>query len=194
MTERPTLRSDSARTRDRLLDAAGDLLSEKGPAFSLPDLARASGVATATVYRHFDDIHEVHREYYYRLIDQLVDGIEAVGGSGPDRFGQVNDRWVTLVLRWGRGTTHIRSPEGFLQRVRAGDPPTSALNRCLAPIVEDLIAGGTIQRQDADYAVLLWITIFDERVIIDLRSALGWSAERITTTLSTSLLAAWRGR
>jgi AcrR family transcriptional regulator len=72
MENKTRLRRDTARTRDRLLDAAGELLAEHGTGFSLPDLARASGVGTATVYRHFDDVRDVHREFYYRLVAQLV--------------------------------------------------------------------------------------------------------------------------
>ena len=48
-------RRDARRTRDRLLDAAGELLEASGPHFTLPDLARYAGVGTATVYRHFVD-------------------------------------------------------------------------------------------------------------------------------------------
>jgi AcrR family transcriptional regulator len=191
MRERTRLRSDTAWTRERLLDAAGELLAERGTAFSLPDLARASGVATATVYRHFRDTHDVHREYYYRLVDQLTEAIEAVPAHGRERFEEIGRRWVKLVARWGRGATHIRSPEGFLERVRAGDPPTSALHSCLSPVVEELVADAVIPPQDTDYAVLVWITVFDERVVVDLHAALGWPAERIAAALNASVLASW---
>lgn len=186
-----TLRRDTARTRDRLLDAAGELLAERGLGFSLPDLARASGVATATVYRHFGDVRDVHREFYYRLIDQLVTELRAVPGDGPGKFTEICARWVDLTLRWGRAATRIRSPEGFLERVHAGDPPTSALHAALAPVVAELTKAGDIPQQDTDYAILLWTTLFDERVIVDL-SALGWPPARITQALAASVLAAWQ--
>jgi hypothetical protein len=76
--------------------------------------------------------------------------------------------------------------------VRAGDPPTSALHAALAPVVDELVADGVIPKQDTDYAVLLWITLFDERVIVDLGTGLGWPPGRIAGALSASLLAAWR--
>ena len=80
---------------------------------------------------------------------------------------------------------------GFLERVAAGDPPTSALHAKLAPVVEELVVAGVIPRRDPDYAVLLWITVFDERVIVDLAETLAWRAERIARTLTASLMAAW---
>ncbi|HVV12158.1 TetR/AcrR family transcriptional regulator [Amycolatopsis sp.] len=186
-----TLRRDTARTRDRLLDAAGILLAERGPGFSLPDLARASGVATATVYRHFEDVRDVHHEFYYRLVDELVAELTAVPGNGTGRFTEICARWVNLALQWGRAATRIRSSEGFLERVRADDPPTSALHAALAPVVGELAKAGEIPPQDTDYAVLVWITLFDERVIVDL-AALGWPASRISHALSGSVLAAWQ--
>jgi AcrR family transcriptional regulator len=192
MGNRTELRRDTARTRDRLLDAAGDLLAARGPGFSLPDLARASGVATATVYRHFADVRDVHREFYVRLIEELVAELGAIStrSRGIARLEQVGERWVSLALHWGRAATRIRSAEGFLERVRAQDPPTAALYRALAPVVEDLVAEGVLPEQDLDYAVLLWITVFDERVIVDLASSLGWTSSRIARSLTGSLLGA----
>jgi len=191
MENRMRLRRDTARTRDRLLDAAGELLAERGTGFSLPDLARASGVATATVYRHFEDVRDVHGAFYHRLIDGLVAELNAIDSRGAERFAAIGERWVDLAIHWGRAATRIRSSEGFLQRVADGDPQTSALYAALAPVVEELVHDGTVPEQDLDYAVLLWITVFDERVIVDL-AGLDWPPRRISTTLSASLLAAWR--
>lgn len=187
------LRRDTARTRDKLLDSAGELLAEKGVGFSLPDLARASGVATATVYRHFEHVRDLHRAFYYRLIDELVAELTAVPGRGMPRFDKLGQRWVDLAIHWGRAATRIRGSEGFLERVRAGDPPTSALYAALSPVIEELVEDGAIPEQDIDYAVLLWITVFDERVIVDL-AELGWPPRRVSRALSASLHAAWQAR
>ncbi|HET6504225.1 MAG TPA: helix-turn-helix domain-containing protein [Amycolatopsis sp.] len=191
MESHTRLRRDTARTRDRLLDAAGELLAERGVGFSLPDLARASGVATATVYRHFEDVGDVHREFYYRLIDELVTELTAIPSRATTRFEHIGDRWVDLAIHWGRAATRIRSSDGFLERVTADDPPTSALYAALAPVIEELVADKVIPAQNTRYAVLLWITIFDERVIVDL-AGLDWPPRRISRSLSASLLAAWQ--
>jgi AcrR family transcriptional regulator len=193
MTQRPAgLRKDGAETRQRLLDTAALLLAERGTAFTLPDLARAAGVASATVYRHFTDVQDVHREFYYRLTDELVDHLGKISAraKGRRRFDAICDRWAACAVLWGRAATHIRSSEGFLERVRRADPPTSALFEALEPTVADLIADGVIPAQDTRYAVLMWITVFDERVVVDLSETLHWPAKRIAKTLSASLLGA----
>jgi AcrR family transcriptional regulator len=186
------MRRDAAATRERLLDAAGLLLSERGTAFTLPDLARASGVATATVYRHFSDVHDVHHEFYYRLIDELVADLARIStrARGLRRFDAICDRWAALASQWGRAATHIRSAEGFLARAHRGDPPTSALLRALTPAVEELVEDKVIPEQDVEYAVLLWVTVFDERVIVDLSTSLRWPTKRIARALSQAVLGA----
>jgi AcrR family transcriptional regulator len=50
---RPPLRADARRNRDRLLAAARDTFREGGRAVQLADVARAAGVGVGTVYRHF---------------------------------------------------------------------------------------------------------------------------------------------
>jgi AcrR family transcriptional regulator len=185
------LRRDTARTRDRLIAAAGELLAARGPTFSLPDLARAAGVATATAYRHFGDVHEAFGEFYLKLADELVTELAAVPAAvrGLDRFERMGLRWVELAAGWGRAATQMRSPAGFLERVRAGEPMTSALHGVLAPVVRELVADGVCPEQDVDYAVLVWVTLFDERVVVDLL-ALGRGPVEVAADLRRSVLGA----
>ncbi|MFR9807126.1 TetR/AcrR family transcriptional regulator [Pseudonocardia sp. RS010] len=185
------LRRDTARTRDRLVAAAGVLLAERGPTFSLPELARAAGVATATAYRHFADVHEAFGEFYLRLAEELASELAAVPPEvrGLDRFERMGSRWVALAAGWGRAATQMRSPAGFLERVRAQDPVTSALHAVLAPVVRELVGDGVCPEQDVDYAVLVWVTLFDERVVVDLL-ALGWSPGEVAAHLERSVLGA----
>ncbi|MFF1648015.1 TetR/AcrR family transcriptional regulator [Streptomyces sp. NPDC058240] len=62
MAYRPTARTEATRIahRDRLLDAARQLLAEGGyPAASISALARRAGVATGSVYNHFASKQEL---------------------------------------------------------------------------------------------------------------------------------------
>ncbi|MFF1257558.1 TetR/AcrR family transcriptional regulator [Streptomyces sp. NPDC058321] len=187
----PRLRRDTARTRDKLIAAAATLLAEQGPAFSLPDLARVAGISTATVYRHFNDVHEVFRAFQQRLADELVVEFSAVPATvrGRGRFEEVCRRWTKLAAGWGRAVIHIRNPIGFLTQVHLGEPVTSALYDVLAPVVSELVEDGVCPGTDLDYAVLVWVTLFDERAITDLLD-LGWSVDQVSARLSDSALRA----
>ncbi|MFI1484065.1 TetR/AcrR family transcriptional regulator [Streptomyces sp. NPDC020747] len=193
-------RADSARTHQRLLDAAGELLAQQGTTFTLPDLARQARVSTATVYRHFSDVHDVFDTYYRALFADLLQRISASAGEVDPltAFHSICDQWVRGAMSWGRSATHIRSARGYLARLRddSEDHLTQRFNAVLTGAIEALAAdpelGRFLSPIDVDYAVLLWITMFDERVVVDLTEVLGWSAERASAELAESLLGAWR--
>ncbi len=187
-------RADYVRTRTTLLTAAGGLLEEHGTSFTLPDLARRAGVSTATTYRHFDDVHAVFEAYYVTLLDDLVDRFEAVSEDGDalTSFHAVCATWVQGARAWGRAATHIRSPRGYLERLHEGtDPLLGRLDAVLRRCIDRLVADDAVPDVDRDLAVLTWITLFDERVVVDLTIGLGRSTTDVTRSLARSVLHAW---
>src|SRR6185437_3086670 len=52
---RTRMRADARDNRQRLLLAARDVFSERGPAAPLDEIARRAGTGIATLYRHFPD-------------------------------------------------------------------------------------------------------------------------------------------
>jgi len=186
------LRADTQRTRNKLLDVLGQLLEKQGLDVSLPDLAKEAGVATATVYRHFDDVHELRQEFYRRIVDTLLSEVATLSASyeGRELFDRTCESWVRVASTWARAATFIRSAEGYLERVHQGDVFVGRLDGVLRPVITQLVDAEIIPDQDLDYAVLIWITLFDERVLVDLESTLGWSSELVARTLSVTVLAA----
>ena len=191
----PALRRDTRQTRDRLLDAVGELLAESGPTFGLPELARRGEVATATAYRHFETVHDAYQQYLLRTVDQLTAALGSVAHSrtARGRFDRACEKWAEQALDWGPAIVHIRDWRGFLQRLRDRDPAIIALYAALEPIVLALIADNVLPEQDIEYAILVWITLFDERVILDLGEAKGWHSARIAKQLGSTVLRALGG-
>lgn len=189
---RKALRRDTQVTRDRLLDATGKLLAQQGPTFGLPELARHCGISHATVYRHFGSIHDAFSEYTLRLAEDLAAKLQEPSTRlhGRQRFDAACQRWTREVANWGHAAARIRSVEGFLGRLHRSDPLAQALYSPLSSIVSELVALGELPPQDMDYAVLIWTTVFDERVIIDLYEAKGWSSKKTARRLGASVLGA----
>src|SRR5262245_35948018 len=52
LTERP-LRADARRNREKIVNAAREIVAEYGEAAQIDDVARKAGVGVGTVYRHF---------------------------------------------------------------------------------------------------------------------------------------------
>jgi AcrR family transcriptional regulator len=188
------MRRDTARTHDTLLDVVGTLLEQQGPTFTLPELARAADVGHATVYRHFTDVHDAYAQFYRRLVGELTELLHDIPADldADARFRLACHRWLELVLRWGRSAASIRSTEGFLERVDRGDPVALALHDSVAGLVTALIDATEIPDQDLGAAVLVWITLFDERNVIDLHHGHHWHTERVEQFLSTAVLGALR--
>lgn len=188
------MRRDTARTHDVLLDAVGTLLESQGPTFTLPELARAADVGQATVYRHFSDVYDAYGQFYRRLLHELTDLLVAVPADldAHTRFTRACRAWLDLVIRWGRSAASIRSTEGFIERVARAEPDSVALHDALAGFVTELITAGKVGEQDVSAAVLVWISLFDERNVIDLREGHRWKKAQVENYLTACVLGALR--
>lgn len=76
----PTLRSDAARSRARILDAARE---QPVTELRLNDLARAAGVGVATVYRHFPTVPALIEALTIEALEQLVEQARSAAAE-PD--------------------------------------------------------------------------------------------------------------
>src|SRR3954470_20348909 len=73
----PTARG--RRTRDALLDATVELVSERGfHAVGIADIGGAIGVSGAAIYRHFRNKDELLVAVFERVVDDLLVGARAV--------------------------------------------------------------------------------------------------------------------
>jgi AcrR family transcriptional regulator len=71
--ERPRLRADAVRNRERLLVAAARVFGAGAEGASLEAVAREAGVGIGTLYRHFPTRESLFEAVYRREVDQLVD-------------------------------------------------------------------------------------------------------------------------
>ena len=92
-------RSDALRNRDRLIEAAKDILGQGGPGASLEAVARAAGVGIGTLYRHFPTREALFMAVYRREVEQLIqlaDRLETQEG-GLDALRIWSHAFVGLV-------------------------------------------------------------------------------------------------
>jgi AcrR family transcriptional regulator len=110
-TSRP-LRRDAERNRRRILDAAGELMAERGVGVSLEEVAAAADVGVGTVYRRFPDKESLVRTLFSEHVDAVVAlAIQARDSCDPwqgiqDFLGavfamQAADRGLSQILRGG---------------------------------------------------------------------------------------------
>jgi AcrR family transcriptional regulator len=188
---RRALRRDALHTREVLLGAAGRIIAAQGQAFGLPDVAREAGLGMATVYRHFADVPQLLEEYQALVIRDLTSALRAVPRDvdARQRFRLMCGRWVDKVGEWGPAAVRIRSHRGVLERLRQGDPRIADLYATLEPVIRAMIAEGQIPEQPLDYAVLMWATVLDERLILELRQTLQLTSQQTADRLAAAALA-----
>ncbi|MFF2205781.1 TetR/AcrR family transcriptional regulator [Streptomyces sp. NPDC058145] len=87
MTTKPSaLRADARRNRERILEAAVRAFSDKGPDVAIDTIAKAAGVGSATLYRHFPTrealIEAAYRNELARVCDSAA---KLLADNPPDR-------------------------------------------------------------------------------------------------------------
>jgi AcrR family transcriptional regulator len=96
------LRSDSARTRRRLLDAARAALENADDIgqVTMHGIARAAGVGQGTIYRHFPSREDLLLAVYHVDVEQLVATAPALLAAHPPR--EALRRWVDQLVSYGQ--------------------------------------------------------------------------------------------
>ncbi len=89
-------RSDAARNRERLLEAASDVFSAGGPDASLEAVAKRAGVGIGTLYRHFPTREALFEAVYRREVDQLAELAERLANETEP----VEAEPVEALRRW----------------------------------------------------------------------------------------------
>lgn len=65
-------RSDAAENRQKLIDAAKDVLGSGGPEGEPQSVARRAGVGIGTLYRHFPTREDLFQAVYRHEVEQLI--------------------------------------------------------------------------------------------------------------------------
>lgn len=148
------LRRDAERNRQRILDAARDLLAERGLALTLNDVAHHAGVGVGTVYRHFPD-KDV-------LVDAALAGpLESYAALIEECLAH-DDPWLALELMMTRGLAAHVAHRGLrdVALVAGKGAQQRAVAARILPLVDSLLErahrDGTV-RSDVTTADLLAI-------------------------------------
>ena len=153
---------------ERILDAAGELFAELGPAkVSMGDVARAAGCSRATLYRYFSDRRDLQVAYVHREATRIGVSVTRETASVEGR----EDRLVAAVLsalRHVRGTPLLAS---WLQEdgtaVTADIVATSNVLETLGlDIVEDPLAARWLIRIVATLLIVPGSDEAEERVFL----------------------------
>ena len=83
---RRPLRADARDNRRKLIQAARDVLIDRGPAAPLEEIARRAGTGIATLYRHFPDRQALIRDVILDALQRTTDEARQAAAEEPDPF------------------------------------------------------------------------------------------------------------
>lgn len=126
---RPSRRGEGGALRDEIIQAASELLTENNDtsAVSLRAVARRVGIATTSIYLHFDDITQLLEAVSVARFDELSTYLLNAGeDAGPDeldrlcvmlrayvRYGQENPGSYAVMFSVDRGPEAQPQPVGL---------------------------------------------------------------------------------
>ena len=118
-SERSARRADAVRNRTAILEAAKQLVTEKGAEVAMGEIARVAGVAVGTLYRHFPNKADLLAAVVNEYVEALGRLIEAGRSSGRLRRDlAVSDLYILMVFYPGEGSAEIR--RRWLELIRPG--------------------------------------------------------------------------
>ncbi|NEE00899.1 TetR/AcrR family transcriptional regulator [Phytoactinopolyspora halotolerans] len=80
------MRADASRNRERIVEAAREVIGEFGPDVPLDTIAHRAGVGNATVYRHFDNRAELLRQVVLHTMTRVAERAEVALDADGDPF------------------------------------------------------------------------------------------------------------
>ena len=80
------MRADARRNRDRLVDAAIELILEVGAEPPLDAIARRAEVGIGTLYRHFPDRERLLDAVAHHVLEASVEAAQAALTGGSDGY------------------------------------------------------------------------------------------------------------
>lgn len=144
------LRADARRNRERVLDAAEVVFSERGPAASTEEVAKRAGVSIGTVFRHFPTKDALIEAVILGRLTQLAIEAEQLGPveDAEAAFLTFARRWVELSATKHRFAADLARSGTDVGEIRSTNPEVGQrLHDAVAVLLDRAQRAGHI-RQD----------------------------------------------
>ncbi|HSJ34328.1 MAG TPA: TetR/AcrR family transcriptional regulator [Acidimicrobiia bacterium] len=127
------MRADARRNRDRLVDAAVELILEVGAEPPLDAIARRADVGIGTLYRHFPDRERLLDAVADHVLEASVEAAQTALTGGRDGYDALR-QYMHAAVRRGVGVLNLirpllDDPNWTEQRTRIGTLVETMLNQ-----------------------------------------------------------------
>ncbi|KQC35684.1 TetR/AcrR family transcriptional regulator [Frankia sp. ACN1ag] len=174
------MRADAQRNRELIATTALDLLTRRGPAVSMEEIARAAGLGVGTLYRHFPDRQS--------LLDSVAaTTLRTLLAAGRAEQSSAAPRWQVLVRIVARCT-------GLPLALISSLPDATRVDPTVADLVAELDALFQGLVEDAQREGSLRADLTGAQVVGLLNVAVCRPGARADDPLTTVLLDGLRAR
>lgn len=186
------MRRDARLNRERLIEAAGKILSTQPDQASIPLIAETAGVSVATAYRFFPSLDELLGAFVLKVIIVLRDFSHDCPKTGKPLFETVVAEWLRLLGVYGAGMVQLRSRRGYLERLHQGDQVIGTVRDAWERPIRSVLRAEHIDDDQFEWALFIRNVLFDPREVIDLLG-LGLTSTDINRRLTSTYYGALRG-
>jgi AcrR family transcriptional regulator len=155
-------------TRNRLLDAAGEVIRSGPHQASMSVIAERAGLSTATAYRYFPSLDDILNGCLHRVYVELRNASHDCAASGIELYASVVEEWLRLVGIYGRVMVQLRPRSGLLERLHQRDLVITTSRDAWERPIRAVLRHENIPDDLFDYAFFLHNMMFDAREVLDL--------------------------
>ncbi|MEV4413195.1 helix-turn-helix domain-containing protein [Catellatospora sp. NPDC049609] len=171
------LRADAARNRARIMAAAEQVFSERGPAASTEEVANRAGVAIGTVFRHFPTKADLLRAIMKDLLARLVSDVDDLR-RGSEPGDALFAFFTNLVAHSARQKTVIDLLAAAGSELNVPDA-VGTLERSVGGLLRAAQQAGTVRRDVGLAEVMALLVAVCQGAV-----QAGWPADLQTRTLA----------
>lgn len=142
-----TIDAHRSAVREATLDSAAALVAERGiRGVTMVQIAEATGIGRATLYKYFPDVESILAAWHQRQIQRHLQHLAAVASeaSGPaERLGDVLRAYARMSSQFE--AHHDESLVAFLHQDRQVAAAEGELRRMIAGLVREAAAIGAVR-------------------------------------------------
>lgn len=152
---RRQLQTPNEEVRDRILDAAAQLIAQGGfPALRIDELAEKAEISVGTFYLYFEGKDDLFVQLVDSFTEQLRERFRVAGeggGSVVERLGHLLDAYLDFVEENRRGFQYFRD-SGVVETTggRLSSWAMGVHAQDLRPLLEEGMAAGELRPMDGD--------------------------------------------
>lgn len=189
-------RRDTSRNLERVLQAAHDLFTERGPEVTMEEVARQAGVGVGTIYRRFPSKEHLLTAVGQEVRVQVQRGLQTAIAVQPDPIGKFR-ALISTLYQYGEKYALLFELHARLDPAQRAydnhenkEQVYAAIHTLLTSILVEGQQQGVFRADDPAVLATFCLELINPHAFVNFKRVIGGSAERIAAQVLPLMLAA----